>query len=48
MAEIKIIIDGRECIGQAGDTILTIAAQNGIEIPNLCYNKKIWLTETNT
>ena len=41
MAEIKIIIDGRECIGKAGDTILTIAAQNGIEIPNLCYNKNL-------
>ena len=41
MAEIKIIIDGRECIGQAGDTILNIAAQNGIEIPNLCYNKNL-------
>ena len=41
MADIKIIIDGRECIGKAGDTILTIAAQNGIEIPNLCYNKNL-------
>ena len=30
MAEIKIIIDGRECIGQAGETILIIAAKNGI------------------
>ncbi len=41
MSEIKIIIDGRECIGQAGETILTIAAKNGIEIPNLCYNKNL-------
>ena len=41
MAEIKIIIDGRELTGQAGDTILHIAAQNGIEIPNLCYNKNL-------
>ncbi len=41
MSEIKIIIDGKECIGQAGDTILNIAAQNGIEIPNLCYNKNL-------
>ena len=41
MSEIKIIIDGRECVGQAGDTILNIAAQNGIEIPNLCYNKNL-------
>ncbi len=41
MSEIKIIIDGKECIGQAGQTILTIAANNGIEIPNLCYNKNL-------
>ena len=41
MAEIKLIIDGRECVGQAGQTILTIAAENGIEIPNLCYNKNL-------
>lgn len=41
MAEIKLIIDGKECIGQAGQTILTIAAENGIEIPNLCYNKNL-------
>ncbi len=41
MSEIKIIIDGKECVGQAGDTILNIAAQNGIEIPNLCYNKNL-------
>jgi len=38
MEEIKIIIDGRELTGKQGDTILTIAAQNGIEIPNLCYS----------
>lgn len=41
MAEIKLIIDGREVTGQAGQTILTIAAENGIEIPNLCYNKNL-------
>jgi len=41
MADIKIIIDGRELTGKAGDTILNIAAQNGIEIPNLCYNKNL-------
>ena len=34
MAEIKIIINGKECTGTAGQTILQIAAQNGIEIPN--------------
>jgi len=41
MEQIKIIIDGREIIGNKGETILNIAAKNGIEIPNLCYNKNL-------
>lgn len=41
MAEIKIIINGKECTGTAGQTILQIAAQNGIEIPNLCENGQL-------
>ena len=41
MEQIKITINGRELTGSKGDTILTIAAQNGIEIPNLCYNKNL-------
>ncbi len=41
MAEIKITVDGRVLTGNAGDTILKIAADNGIEIPNLCYNKSL-------
>ncbi len=41
MAEIKITVDGRVITGNAGDTILKIAADNGIEIPNLCYNKNL-------
>lgn len=41
MSEIKIIIDGKECVGQSGETILNIAARNGIEIPNLCYNRSL-------
>ena len=38
MSEIKITVNGKECIGQEGQTILEIAAQNGILIPNLCHN----------
>ncbi len=38
MEQIKIIIDGKEIIGNKGETILNIAAKNGVEIPNLCYN----------
>ena len=41
MSEIKITINGKEVTGKSGDTILNIAAQNGIEIPNLCYNKNL-------
>ena len=43
MENIKITIDGREMIGNAGETILVIAARNGVEIPNLCYNKNLKL-----
>ena len=32
MAQIKIIVNGKECFGEAGKTILAIAAENGIEI----------------
>lgn len=38
MEQIKIILNGQEMIGNKGETILTIAANNGVEIPNLCYN----------
>ncbi len=41
MADIKVIINGKECIGQAGQTVLAIAEENGISIPNLCYNKQL-------
>ncbi|MBQ1170128.1 MAG: FAD-dependent oxidoreductase [Oscillospiraceae bacterium] len=41
MEMIKLTINGKEVTGKKGDTILTIAAQNGIDIPNLCYNKNL-------
>ena len=37
MSEIRITIDGKEAVGQAGESILTIARNNGIDIPALCY-----------
>ncbi len=43
MEKIKITVDGKEMFGEAGETILTIAARNGVEIPNLCYNKNLKL-----
>ncbi len=41
MEMIKLTINGREVTGKKGDTILNIAMENGIEIPNLCYNKNL-------
>ena len=41
MAEIKFTVDGKEIFGESGKTVLEIAAENGIEIPNLCYNNKL-------
>lgn len=41
MAEIKLIINGKECVGQKGETILSIAERNGISIPTLCHNDNV-------
>ncbi len=43
MEQIKITINGKECLGNKGETVLNIAANNGIEIPNLCYNGQLKL-----
>lgn len=39
--EVKIVIDGKEYVANAGDTILKVARANGIDIPTLCYLKDI-------
>jgi NADH dehydrogenase/NADH:ubiquinone oxidoreductase subunit G len=44
MSEIKFKIDGHEMTAVAGETIFQIAARNGINIPTLCYNRKVSLT----
>lgn len=41
MNELRLNIDGRECVGQQGQTILQIARENGIEIPTLCYDDRM-------
>lgn len=41
MEQIKITVDGQEMTGNKGDTILSIAMENGVEIPNLCYNNEL-------
>ena len=43
MEQIKITINGIEMTGNKGDTVLNIAAANGVEIPNLCYNSNLKL-----
>ena len=37
MADIKLTINGKECIAPAGSTILQAAELNNIHIPKLCY-----------
>ena len=37
MADIKLTINGKECIAPAGSTILQAAERNNIHIPKLCY-----------
>ena len=41
MSEIKLTINGKLCVGTQGETILTIAERNGIEIPTLCHNETV-------
>lgn len=37
--KIRLNINGREVCGFAGQTILEVARENGIEIPTLCYDE---------
>ena len=37
----KIIIDGKTCEAQAGQYLMDIASQNGIEIPALCHHEAL-------
>jgi iron-only hydrogenase group A len=39
--EINLLIDGRAVKGQEGQTILEVAIDAGIEIPNLCYHSDL-------
>jgi len=41
MTEITVTINGRKLTGRSGQTILELALQNGIEIPNLCYDPRL-------
>ena len=41
MSELKVTINDKKLIGRAGQTILELAAENGIEIPNLCHDPRL-------
>lgn len=40
---ITLTIDGKKIIAEEGSTILNVATQNGIKIPNLCYDGRVEL-----
>ncbi len=40
---ITLTIDGKKIIAEQGETILNVASQNGIKIPNLCYDGRVEL-----
>lgn len=41
MTVIHLNINGKEVQGNAGETILDIAKNNGIEIPTMCYDERV-------
>lgn len=41
MELVKTIIDGKEFTGRKGQTILELALENDIEIPNLCHDPRL-------
>jgi NADH-quinone oxidoreductase subunit G len=41
VATVKITIDGREITAEAGQPLLQVALDNGIEIPHYCYHPKL-------
>ncbi|MCL2254566.1 MAG: 2Fe-2S iron-sulfur cluster-binding protein, partial [Lachnospiraceae bacterium] len=41
MSEIKLKINNTDVSGEAGQTILEIAKNNGIDIPTLCHDERV-------
>ncbi|HNU80938.1 MAG TPA: 2Fe-2S iron-sulfur cluster-binding protein, partial [Bacillota bacterium] len=41
MAPVRVNINNRELTADEGSTILRIALDNGIGIPNLCYDENL-------
>ncbi len=38
---VTVVIDGREIVAEAGQPLLQVALDNGIEIPHYCYHPKL-------
>jgi NADH-quinone oxidoreductase subunit G len=38
---VKVVIDGRAIVAEAGHVLLQVALDNGIEIPHYCYHPKL-------
>ena len=41
MSAMQVTINGRKLLGRPGQTILELAIENGIDIPNLCYDPRL-------
>ena len=41
MSEVNVKINGKELVGRRGQTILELALENGIDIPNLCHDPRL-------
>ena len=41
MPEVALTINGKKLVGRAGQTILELALENGIDIPNLCHDPRL-------
>ncbi|HYI23255.1 MAG TPA: 2Fe-2S iron-sulfur cluster-binding protein, partial [Candidatus Limnocylindrales bacterium] len=39
--EFTVEVDGKQYTGRAGQTILDICRDNGIDVPTLCYEPKL-------
>jgi len=39
MSEITLTINGKQCKGKQGDTVLEVCLSNGIDVPTLCHYK---------
>jgi len=41
MSNVKISINGREILAKEGESLLKVALDNDIEIPNMCYHQDL-------